>query len=106
MGLSFKENCADLRNSGVKKVIEKLKNQKCNLDLYDPWVDTVEAKKIYGISVKQKLKKNTYDGIIIAVKHKKFIDMGKKKIFNLCKTNHVIYDLKYILYKDKVSLRL
>ena len=70
------------------------------------WTDSQEIKKIYGVSPKQKLKSNYYDGIIIAVAHKIFRDMGKVKILNLCKKNHVIYDLKYLLSKDQVDLRL
>ena len=106
MGLTFKENCADIRNSGIKDVIEKLKKYKCKIDLYDPWVDNEEIKQTYGIIPNLKLKKKTYDGIIIAVAHQKFKDMGKKIIFNLCKKKHVIYDLKYLFTKDQVSLRL
>ena len=58
MGLTFKENCADIRNSGIKDVIEKLKKYKCKIDLYDPWVDNEEIKQTYGIIPNLKLKKN------------------------------------------------
>ena len=106
MGLTFKENCADIRNSGVKSVIDVLKKNNCNLDLYDPWADSEEIKKIYGIVPKSKLSDNLYDGIIIAVAHEKFKKMGYAQISNYCKKNHVIYDLKYIFSKDKDTLRL
>jgi len=106
MGLTFKEDCADIRNSGIKTVIEKLKRSNCKLDLFDPWVNNKEIKKIYGIAPKIKLNKNTYDGIILAVRHKKFIDMGEKKILSLCKKNKVIYDLKYLFSKNQATLRL
>ncbi len=106
MGLTFKENCADLRNSGIKSVIENLKKKNCDLDLYDPWVDSKEVKKIYDISPKEKLASNNYDGIIIAVKHNIFKDMGYNKILSLCKKKHVIYDLKYLFSKDQATLRL
>jgi UDP-N-acetyl-D-galactosamine dehydrogenase len=106
MGLTFKENCTDTRNSGVINVIKRLTEYNCNLDLYDPWADKKEIKKTYGIDPKSKLNHNTYDGIIIAVAHNKFKDMGETEIFNLCKKNHVIYDLKYLFSKDKVNLRL
>ena len=106
MGLTFKENCADIRNSGVKSVIDTLKKNNCNLDLYDPWADSEEIKKIYGIVPKSKLSDNLYDGIIIAVAHEKFKKMGYAQISNYCKKNHVIYDLKYIFSKDKDTLRL
>ena len=106
MGLTFKENCSDVRNSGVKMVFERLKKYTHNIDLYDPWTNNEEIKNIYGISSQQTLDKNNYDGIIIAVAHKIFIEMGKIKILNLCKKNHVIYDLKYLFTKDQIDLRL
>ncbi len=106
MGLTFKENCADTRNSGVKNVIEELKNKNCKLDLYDPWADPEDIKKIYGIFPKSKLEENYYDAILIAVAHDKFKNLGIKTISNLCKTNHVIYDLKYLFSSSEVDLRL
>jgi UDP-N-acetyl-D-glucosamine/UDP-N-acetyl-D-galactosamine dehydrogenase len=106
MGLTFKENCADTRNSGVKSVVEVLKKYDCDLDLYDPWANKEEIKEIYGININSTLNDNTYDGVIIAVAHEKFKDMGETKILNLCKKNHVIYDLKYLFSKDQFSLRL
>ena len=106
MGITFKENCSDIRNSGVKMVFERLKKYTHNIDLYDPWTDSKEIKKIYGINSQQTLNKNDYDGIIIAVAHKIFIEMGKIEILNLCKKNHVIYDLKYLFTKDQIDLRL
>ena len=106
MGLTFKENCADIRNSGVKTIVTELQKHNCNLDLYDPWADSAEIKKLYNISPSEKLNYGKYDGIIMAVAHKKFKDMGKIEILNLCKKNHVIYDLKYLFSKDQFDLRL
>jgi UDP-N-acetyl-D-galactosamine dehydrogenase len=106
MGLTFKEDCADIRNSGVNAVIEKLKEYNCNIDLHDPWVDDKEIEEIYGITPKPTLNHNTYDGVILAVKHKKFVDMGQNEILKLCKKNHVLYDLKYLFSKDQATLRL
>ena len=106
MGLTFKENCADIRNSGVKTVVDALKKYDCSLDLHDPWADSEDIKRLYGISPTLKLSQNTYDGIIIAVAHKKFRDLGEKKILRLCKNDHVIYDLKYLFSKNQFSLRL
>ncbi len=82
MGLTFKENCSDIRNSGVKMVYERLKKYTDNVDLYDPWADSEEIKKIYDINPQQTLDKGNYDGIIIAVEHKIFIEMGKIEILN------------------------
>ena len=106
MGLTFKENCSDTRNSGIKNVIEKLKKYNCNLDLFDPWADNEEIKNLYGTIPNSKLNRNTYDGVIIAVAHEKFRDMGKNKITSLCKKSHVIYDLKNLFPENKFNLRL
>ena len=106
MGLTFKENCADTRNSGIQNVIFELKKFDCNLDLYDPWVDHDEIKKTYSIFPKSTLSQNTYDVILIAVSHEKFKDMGINFISNLCKKTHIIYDLKYLFDSDKINLRL
>ena len=106
MGLTFKENCTDIRNSGVEKVVKKLKEFNCNLDFFDPWADKEEIKEIFDTYPQSELSQNTYDGIIIAVAHEKFKKMGIKTISNLCKKNHVIYDLKYLFSKNQTSMRL
>ncbi len=106
MGLTFKENCPDLRNSGVASVIDKLKKYNCNLDLYDPWASREEIESIYGIAPINNLIPNSYDGIILAVAHKQFKNMGSQFINNLGKKIHVIYDLKYLFSKDDTNLRL
>tara|TARA_B100000989_G_C19499698_1_gene453671 strand:- start:285 stop:1565 length:1281 start_codon:yes stop_codon:yes gene_type:complete len=106
MGLTYKENCPDIRNSGIQNVIKELKKSGCNLDLLDPWADKEEIKKIYNFYPISKTKPNTYDSILIAVAHEKFKNMGIKSISNLCKKNHVIYDLKYLFQRNEVNLRL
>ena len=106
MGLTFKENCADIRNSGIKNVIESLKNFDCDLDLYDPWANKEDIKKEYDVYPNAILNKETYDGIIIAVAHDKFKTMGFDTVYNLCKKNHIIYDLKYLFTSNKIDLRL
>ena len=106
MGLTFKENCSDIRNSGVSGVIKTLQNLKYNMDLYDPLVDGKEIKKLYNIYPLQNLKQNMYDGIIVAVAHNYFKKMGLKVIKKLCKKNHIIYDLKYLFKKDEINIRL
>ena len=106
MGLTFKENCADIRNSGIKNVIESLKNFDCDFDLYDPWANKEDIKKEYDVYPNAILNKDTYDGIIIAVAHDKFKTMGFDTVYNLCKKNHIIYDLKYLFTSNKIDLRL
>ena len=106
MGLTFKENCADIRNSGVKNVVESLKKFNCNIDLFDPWVNPKNIKKVYKINPISSLFKNKYDGIIIAVAHNKFKKLGLDAIKYLCKKKSVIYDLKNLFKSDKIDLRL
>ena len=107
MGLTFKENCADIRNSGVKGIIKTLQELNCDVDLYDPFVERKEIKKIYNLYPLCKLnKKIYYDGVIVAVAHDYFKKMGVKAIKKLCKKNHIIYDLKYLFTKDETNLRL
>ena len=106
MGLTFKENCADIRNSGVKNVINELKKYNCDLDFYDPWANSEEVLKNFGINLNTRLDKNTYDGVIITVAHEKFKEIGVSEIINLCKKNYVIYDLKYLFSENEVDLRL
>ena len=106
MGLTFKENCADIRNSGVKILYESLKKFNCIIDLYDPWANEDDIKKIYHINPIQSLTENTYDGLLIAVAHDKFKNLGENFIKNLCKKTRVIYDLKNLFKSDKIDLRL
>ena len=106
MGLTFKENCADIRNSGVNNIIKKLKKYNCNLNLYDPWAEKVEIMKLYNIKLNEKLNSNNYDAVVIAVAHDKFKRIGENKIRSLCKKKHVIFDLKSLFSKDNFSLRL
>ena len=106
MGLTFKENCNDIRNSGILSVINKLKQHQCNLDIYDPWVNRNEAKNLYNINPITSLNPNTYDGIIISVAHDKFKNMGIKLITELGKKTFVLYDLKCVFSKQETDLRL
>lgn len=106
MGLSFKENCPDLRNTRVIDIIDELKEYQCCVDVYDPWVSSTEAKIEYDISLLEYPNNNTYDAIIMAVGHQQFKDMGPQTIRSFGKMSHVIYDLKYIFAKNESDLRL
>ncbi len=106
MGLTFKENCADLRNSGIYNVIKELKKYECNLDLQDPWADEEEIKKIYDIYPTLKPNQNIYDAVLIGVAHNQFKTLGLYSIKNFCKKNHVIYDLKNLFNSNQVDLKL
>ena len=106
MGLTFKENCPDLRNSGVASVITELKQYNCDLDLYDPWASSKEIQNLYGITPITNLVPNSYDGIVIAVAHNQFKNMGSQFISTLGKKLHIFYDLKYLFSKEESNLRL
>jgi len=106
MGLTFKENCPDLRNTKVIDVIRELKDYKLNVDVYDPWIDKEEAKHEYNISPIEAPKEKNYDAVLLAVAHNEFKEMGVLGLKKLCKSKSIIYDLKYILPRNEVDLRL
>ncbi|EPP4298232.1 Vi polysaccharide biosynthesis UDP-N-acetylglucosamine C-6 dehydrogenase TviB [Vibrio navarrensis] len=106
MGLTFKENCPDLRNTKVIDIVAELKEYNINVDIVDPWCSNAEAQHEYGLSLCEQPKTNHYDAIIMAVAHNEFRDMGAEAIRALGKNEHVLYDLKYILDKQNVDMRL
>ncbi|UDM38228.1 Vi polysaccharide biosynthesis UDP-N-acetylglucosamine C-6 dehydrogenase TviB [Acinetobacter haemolyticus] len=106
LGLSFKENCPDIRNTRIIDIVNELKEYHVNVDVYDPWVDSSEADHEYGIRPVQSLTDNSYDAIILAVAHHQFKEMGVEKIRALGKAEHVLYDLKYVLAQSESDLRL
>ncbi|MDA9074621.1 Vi polysaccharide biosynthesis UDP-N-acetylglucosamine C-6 dehydrogenase TviB [Amylibacter sp.] len=106
MGLTFKENCPDLRNTKVVDVISELKEYGTNVDVVDPWCSADEAKNEYNLELTTKYKQNFYDAIILAVNHEEFKNMGSEAIRLLGKNTHILYDLKYVLDKKYVDMRL
>ncbi len=106
MGLTFKENCPDLRNTRVIDMVDELNQYGANIDVYDPWVDKAEAEHEYNITPIDKLENGKYDAIILAVSHDQFKDMGAEAIHKLGKDNHVLFDIKYLLKADEVDGRL
>ena len=106
MGLTFKENCPDLRNTQVVNIITELGDNNCDVDVYDPWANIEDAKSWFNIELIQRLKPDTYDSVILATKHHQFEDMGASFIRSLCRPAHIIYDLKYTLKADESDLRL
>jgi UDP-N-acetyl-D-glucosamine/UDP-N-acetyl-D-galactosamine dehydrogenase len=106
MGLTFKENCPDLRNTRVVDIIEELNKYNVKTDVFDPWADPSQANHEYGIRLLNQPDAETYDAILIAVAHHQFIKMGEKAIRALGKSEHVLYDLKYILPANGSDLRL
>ena len=106
MGLTFKENCPDLRNTKVVDVIADLNNEGISVDIYDPWVDKDLAEDIYNIKIVEELGCNIYDAIIIAVAHNLFLDLGLENIKKSGKDKHLIYDLKSMFSADQVDISL
>lgn len=106
MGFSFKENCPDLRNTRVVDVVRELEEYHVQVDVYDPWIDKQEAMDEHRIHPIQAPERGVYDAIILAVAHREFIEMGIETIRALGRTEHVLYDLKYIFPVEQTDLRL
>ncbi|MEB2332659.1 MAG: Vi polysaccharide biosynthesis UDP-N-acetylglucosamine C-6 dehydrogenase TviB [Nitrosomonas sp.] len=106
MGLAFKENCPDLRNTRIVDIVAELEDYNCKVDVYDPWVDKAEAQHEYDITPIEAPKSGDYDAIILAVAHQQFKDMGASAIRTLGKPGAVLYDLKYVLDPQESDLRL
>jgi UDP-N-acetyl-D-galactosamine dehydrogenase len=106
MGLAFKENCPDLRNTRVVDIIEELNDYNVQTEVFDPWVDPWQAQEEYGITPVQNPETDSYDAIVLAVAHHQFKTMGAKAIRAFGKLEHVLYDLKYVLPIDGSDLRL
>jgi len=106
MGLSFKENCNDLRNTQVSNIYNILKKQLFEVDVYDPIANKEEAEELYNISLLSDPKEKNYNAVIIAVSHNIFKEMGIKGIKKYCAEGAIIYDLKYLLEKEDSDIRL
>ncbi len=108
MGLTFKENCPDLRNTRITDIITVLNDYNINIDICDPWCSPEVAQKEYGLNVMADTNNisKKYDAVLIAVAHNEFVELGIDKINQLCKENRVTYDIKNIFQRDECDLRL
>jgi UDP-N-acetyl-D-galactosamine dehydrogenase len=106
MGLTFKENCPDVRNTKIVDVVKELGKYGARVDVYDPWADADEAEHEYGLRPVGKLKPGTYDAVVMGVAHKEFRAMGIKKVRALGRKQHVLYDIKYVFRTGEVDGRL
>ena len=106
LGITFKENCPDTRNSKVIDLVKELKSFRSSVDIYDPMVDVDDIKKEYGIDIINSPPKSYYDIIVITVGHQIFTNLGAKKIKKWCKKNGIIMDLKNTIPKDEVDFKL
>ncbi len=106
LGLTFKENCPDLRNTKIVDVVAELRSYGMDVDVHDPWVDAEEAKDEYGLDIIAAPEQGAYDAVIIGVAHEQFKALGAEGIRALCKDTSVLYDIKYVLPSDAVDDRL
>jgi len=106
MGLTFKENCPDLRNTRVVDMVEEFKAYQAEVDVYDPWVVPAEAIREYGVEPIKELKENSYSAVVLAVAHRQFVDMGVEKLRSLCRAGGILYDIKHTLPKAETDGRL
>lgn len=106
MGLTFKENCPDLRNTRIVDIISELAEYNIQVDVHDPWASAAKAQHEYGITPIAEPGIGAYDGIVLAVAHNNFRALGAEAIRNYGKTQHILFDLKYLLRADEADLRL
>lgn len=106
MGLTFKENCPDLRNTRVVDIVQELRDYHAQVDVYDPWVDPEEAQREYGVELIKQPQAAHYDAIILAVAHRQFGDLGAEGIRALGKPGAVLFDVKYLLPTGAADGRL
>lgn len=106
MGLSFKENCPDIRNTKIIDMVQALKEYDLDIDIYDPWVDKAEAQAEYGLEPIDLPQQGQYDAIVIAVAHEQFKSMTRQDFNTLAKEKYVLYDLKYVLEQADSDIRL
>jgi UDP-N-acetyl-D-galactosamine dehydrogenase len=106
LGLAFKENCPDLRNTRVVDIVQALKGYNAEVDVYDPWVNAAEAEHEYGITPLAQPAAGAYDAVIVAVGHRQFVALGVDGIRAFGKPATVIYDVKYVLPREAVDGRL
>ncbi|EHJ06124.1 Vi polysaccharide biosynthesis UDP-N-acetylglucosamine C-6 dehydrogenase TviB [Marinobacter manganoxydans] len=106
MGLTFKENCPDLRNTRVVDVIAEMREFGCQVDVTDCWADILEAKEEYGLSLIEQPETGVYDAIFLAVPHNEYASMTADDIRSYCNENGVVFDLKGVLESGAADLRL
>ncbi|MCG8370671.1 MAG: nucleotide sugar dehydrogenase, partial [Proteobacteria bacterium] len=106
LGLAFKENCPDLRNTKVIDVVGELRSYGIDVDVHDPLVDRTEAKAEYGLDLVAEPAEGAYDVIVIAVTHDTFRDLGERGVRAFGKDNSIVYDIKYLLPADAADDRL
>ena len=106
LGFTFKENCPDTRNTRIIDVVKELNTYRCQVDIFDPWVDADEVSREHGITPITAIQAGYYDAIIVAVGHQQFTVMSGDDIRRFGKDKHVFYDLKYVFPAEQSDMRL
>ena len=106
MGLTFKENCPDIRNTRVTDLVKEFQGFNCNVDVYDPWVDKESMSDEYNVKLINEPEAGKYDAIILAVAHDEFKALSVEEIRAYGKKSHVLYDIKFVLKAKEVNGRL
>jgi UDP-N-acetyl-D-galactosamine dehydrogenase len=106
LGLAFKENCPDLRNSKVADLVKELQKYGADVDVWDPWVSAREAHHEYGIRPIRKPARGRYDAVVVAVGHRQFRELDVSAVRRFAKRNHVLYDIKYVFGRQETDGRL
>ena len=106
LGITFKENCPDIRNSKVADVVRELVKQGALVEVFDPWASAAECRHEYGLALVRELKPGRYDAAVIAVAHREFRELGAKGVRRLCRRKHVVYDIKHVFPAAAVDGRL
>jgi len=106
LGMTFKENCPDIRNSKVVDVVRELREQGARVEVYDPWANAAECRHEYGLNLVRALKPNRYDAAVVAVAHQQFRELGARGVRRLCRRRHVLYDIKHVFPAAAVDGRL
>ena len=106
LGITFKENCPDIRNSKVADVVRELRKQGARVEVYDPWANPAECRHEYGLNPVRALKPNRYDAVVVAVAHRQFRELGARGVRPLCRRRHVLYDIKHVFPAAAVDGRL
>jgi UDP-N-acetyl-D-galactosamine dehydrogenase len=106
LGITFKENCPDIRNSKVVDVVRELEKQGAQVEIYDPWAVRAELRREYGLTPLRALRTGRYDAAIVAVAHRQFGELGARGVRQLCKNKHVVFDIKHVFPAAEVDGRL
>jgi len=106
LGITFKENCPDIRNSKVVDVIRELRKHGARVDVYDPWADSRECRREYGLALLATPRARHYDAAVVAVAHRQFRELGARGVRRLCRRAHVLYDIKHVFPAAAVDGRL